>query len=94
MKNKFKVGDKIKVVGEGWHRPSLIGKTGIIIEVKDKGTAYLIFFDNWKEGHDEGRWYLKNCLPKDYKSFWNLGSRELDKIILAKPEQLEFDFNA
>jgi hypothetical protein len=92
--NKFKVGDRVKVVSQGWHKPSLIGKVGIVAYILSGSviTHYGIFFDNWHEGHCGNLKSFEITLKNEF-SFWNLGERLEDKIILAS-EQLEFNFDA
>ena len=85
LMHNFKVGDRVKVVSQDWHKPSLIGKVGVIVQTLSPG-EYCILFSGWKEGH--------TGIDKSgtSKSYWNLGGRQEDKVVLAS-EQLEFNFD-
>jgi hypothetical protein len=95
---EIKVGDKVRVVSQGWNVGDLVGRTGIVVYIRCRYTAigadYLILFDDWRRGHNDGAMYhnTHEYSDKNCASYWWLGAREKDKIVLANT-QLEFDFN-
>ena len=91
---KFKIGDKVKVISQDWHKPELVGKTGIIVGIY-KGFDFCIYFKNWKWGHYPEHCFENTFTEEDYKSMetscWNLGTKDGDKFVKVST-QLELNF--
>jgi|WetSurMetagenome_2_1015567.scaffolds.fasta_scaffold129964_3 hypothetical protein len=87
---KYKVGDKIKVISQGWGKSSLVGRIGIIFNITPSHLC--IYFKGWEEGH-KGEGDPKNFREAHPYSFYNLGTKERDVIVPIAPIQFEFNFN-
>jgi len=95
MKNKFKLGDRVKVVSQNWGKPSMVGQVGTIDYIMDRlisdplDEEYLVRFDKWTCGH-KGHGYAKN--PTELDNYWFLGGKKGDELEKLNT-QLEFNFN-
>jgi hypothetical protein len=91
--DKFKVGDKVKIIKISWNKPELVGKIGEITFIDDKEKTYSIYFKEWNSGHEATNdFYLKY----GRRSSWCFYSPDLNYgdyfVKVSKVGQLEFDF--
>lgn len=87
----IKVGDKVRVISQGWDKPSLVGRIGLVTAILSD-YHISIYFKGWTKGHLGIGSYL-SLRAKTATSCYYLGEREQDKVEKVSM-QLEFNFNA